>query len=601
MPFYDFKTNWRSPMKKWFVSAKKADFTEIGKKFNITPMTARIIRNRDVVGDEQIRRYLQGTVEDLYSPWRMAGMKEGITLLQQAIAAGEKIRIIGDYDIDGVCATYILMTGLKRVGANVDTDIPDRIKDGYGINEHLIDRAHAAGVKLIITCDNGIAAAPQIAYAKELGMKVVVTDHHEVPFEETEEKRVEKLPTADVIINPKQEACTYPFKGLCGGAVAWKLVAALYETYEINSEEAHKLLEFAAIATVGDIMELQEENRIIVKEGLKRIHHTKNIGLKSLIEVNGLERDSINAYHIGFVIGPCINAGGRLDTAKRALELFASEDKENADRLAGDLKALNDSRKELTTEGVEEAIRQVLETGRRSERVLVVYLPDCHESIAGIIAGKVKERFYRPTIVLTDAEDGVKGSARSIPGYNMFEELSKVSELFTKFGGHPMAAGMSLPKENLPKLRKQLNANCTLTENDMIEKLSIDIAMPIQYVSEEFIEELKVLEPFGNGNSKPLFAERDFHVLRSQILGKNKNTVKIYGEDAIGYEVYDDLVLKPIFHYGSCEHKPVELDESAGHTYVPYLEVKGNELFSDTVAGYEAWLDLKEKLFAIYN
>ena len=521
-------------MKKWFVSAKRADFTEIGKKFNITPMTARIIRNRDVVGDEQIRRYLQGTAADLYSPWLMAGMKEGIALLQQAIADSEKIRIIGDYDIDGVCATYILMTGLNRVGANVDTDIPDRIKDGYGINEHLIDRAHAAGVKLIITCDNGIAAASQIAYAKELGMKVIVTDHHEVPFEEVGEEKVEKLPPADVIINPKQKACEYPFKGLCGGAVAWKLVAALYEVFGIQLEEANKLLEFAAIATVGDIMELQEENRIIVKEGLKRIHHTKNRGLKSLIEVNGLERDSISAYHIGFVIGPCINAGGRLDTAKRALELFASDDKETADRLAGDLKALNDSRKELTKEGVEEAIRQVLETGRRSERVLVVYLPDCHESIAGIIAGKVKERFYRPTIVLTDAEEGIKGSARSIPGYNMFEELSRVSELFTKFGGHPMAAGMSLPTENLSKLRKQLNANCTLTEEDMIERLSIDIAMPIQYISEEFIEELKVLEPFGNGNSKPLFAERDFHVLRSQILGKNKNTVKIYGVNAAG-------------------------------------------------------------------
>ena len=476
-------------MKKWFVSAKRADFTEIGKKFNITPMTARIIINRDV---------------------------------------------IGDYDIDGVCATHILLTGLKKIGANVDTVIPDRVKDGYGINEHLIDGAKADGVDVIVTCDNGIAAYQQIAYAKELGMKVIVTDHHEVPFEENENGRLEKLPPADVIINPKQERCAYPWKGHCGGAVAWKLVAALYETYNVAMEEAYKLLEFAAIATVGDIMELQDENRIIVKEGLKRIHHTKNIGLRSLIEVNGLERDSIGAYHIGFVLGPCINAGGRLDTAKRALELFASEDKEAADRLAGDLKALNDSRKELTKDGVEEAVHQVLDTGRRSERVLVIYLPDCHESIAGIIAGKVKERFYRPTIVLTDAEDGIKGSGRSIPGYNMFEELCKVGDLFTKFGGHPMAAGMSLPKENLQKLRSQLNENCTLTDEDMVERLSIDIAMPIQYINEEFISELKVLEPFGNGNSKPLFAERDFHVLQSQILGKNKNTVKVYGTNAAG-------------------------------------------------------------------
>ena len=521
-------------MKKWFVSAKKADFTEIGKKFHITPMTARIIRNRDVVGEEQIRKYLHGSTADLYSPWELSGMKDGISLLQQAVACGEKIRVIGDYDIDGVCATYILLTGLKKIGANVDTVIPDRIKDGYGINEHLIDGAKKDGIQVIVTCDNGIAASSQISYAKELGMKVIVTDHHEVPYEEIESGRVEKLPPADVIINPKQEYCNYPWKGLCGGAVAWKLVTALYETYGVGMEEAYKLLEFAAIATVGDIMELQDENRIIVKEGLNRIHHTKNIGLKSLIEVNGLDRESIGAYHIGFVLGPCINAGGRLDTAKRALELFSSEDKESADRLAGDLKALNDSRKELTKDGVEEAIRQVLETGRRSERVLVIYLPDCHESIAGIIAGKVKERFYRPTIVLTDAEEGVKGSGRSIPGYHMFEELCKVGELFTKFGGHPMAAGMSLPKENIQKLRRQLNDNCILTAEDMIEKLSIDIAMPLQYISEEFIEELKVLEPFGNGNSKPLFAERDFHVLQSQVLGKNKNTVKVYGTNAAG-------------------------------------------------------------------
>ena len=521
-------------MKKWFVSAKKADFTQIGEKFHITPMTARIIRNRDVIGDEQIRRYLQGGLSDLYSPWLLHGMKEAIALLQRAVLEKKKIRVIGDYDIDGVCSTYILLKGLKKIGANVDTVIPDRIKDGYGINEQLIDGAYQDGVELIITCDNGIAAATQIAYAKSLGIQVIVTDHHEVPFEECEDGKVEKLPPADVIVNPKQEQCTYPWKGLCGGVVAWKVVAALYETYKVSMEDAYELLEFAAIATVGDIMELQDENRIIVKEGLKRIHRTKNVGLKSLIEVNGLEKDAIGAYHIGFVVGPCINAGGRLDTAKRALELFDSEDKESADRLAGDLKALNDSRKELTKDGVEEAIRQVLETSRRNEKVLVIYLPDCHESIAGIIAGRIKERFYRPTIVLTDAEEGIKGSGRSIPGYHMFEELNKVADLFTKFGGHPMAAGMSLPKENLCALRKQLNENCTLSEEDLIEKVSIDIAMPIQYVSEAFVEELKVLEPFGNGNSKPLFAERDFHVLQSQILGKNKNTVKIYGTNGTG-------------------------------------------------------------------
>lgn len=521
-------------MKKWFVAAKKADFEEIGKKFHITPMTARLIRNRDVIGEDQIRKYLYGGVEDFYSPWLLFGMREGVAMLRKSIAAGEKIRIIGDYDIDGVCSTYILLTALKRVGAMVDTVIPDRIKDGYGINEQLIDGAKSDGVDLIVTCDNGIAAWEQIRYAKEAGIQVFVTDHHEVPFEETPDGRLEKLPPADVIVNPKQERCSYPWKGLCGGAVAWKVAAALYEEFGIPAEEAYDLLEFAAIATVGDIMELQDENRILVKEGLKRIHHTENIGLRSLIEVNGLERGAVSSYHIGFVLGPCINAGGRLDTAKRALELFASQDKEQADRLAGDLKALNDSRKELTKEGVEEAVRQIEETARRSEKVLVVYLPDCHESIAGIIAGKIKERYYRPTIVLTDAEAGIKGSGRSIPGYNMFEELCKCSDLFTKFGGHPMAAGMSLPKENLQALRDALNKNCTLSEAEMTERLSIDIAMPIQYISEEFIQELKILEPFGNGNGKPLFAERNFHVLQSRILGKNRNTVKLYGVNEAG-------------------------------------------------------------------
>lgn len=521
-------------MKKWFLSAKRADFTKIGEKYHITPMTARIIRNRDVVGDAQIEKYLYGSLKDLYSPWLLYGMKEGTALIQNSIAEKKRIRVIGDYDIDGVCATYILLNGLKRIGAVVDTVIPDRIKDGYGINEQLIDQAKNDDVDLIITCDNGIAAWQQIAYAKTLGMQIVVTDHHEVPFTETTEGREEKLPPADVIINPKQEKCTYPWKGLCGAAVAWKLIEALYEQEKIEKEELYQLLEFTAIATVGDIMELQDENRILVKEGLKRIHHTENIGLCSLIEVNGLEKEGISAYHIGFILGPCINAGGRLDTAKRALELFAAERKETADRLAGDLKALNDSRKDLTRKGVEEAICQVLETERKNEKVLVIYLPDCHESIAGIIAGKVKERFYRPTIVLTDAEEGIKGSARSIPGYHMFEELSKCASLLQKFGGHPMAAGMSLPKENLEQLRIRLNENCRLTEEDMIEKLSIDIAMPIQYITEEFIQELKCLEPFGNGNSKPLFAERNFQVLRSQILGKNRNTVKIYGTNEAG-------------------------------------------------------------------
>lgn len=524
-------------MKKWYVAAKRADFEEIGKKFHITPMTARIIRNRDVVGEEQIRKYLYGGLGDLYSPWLLCGMKEAVNFLKKSIAAGEKIRIIGDYDIDGVCATHILLKGFEKAGAKVDTVIPDRIRDGYGINEQLIDGAMADGIGLIVTCDNGIAALPQIAYARSLGMKVVVTDHHEVPFAENDGVRTEQLPPANVIINPKQGKCSYPWKGICGAVVAWKLVTALFESCGIAAEEAEKFLEFAAIATVGDIMVLQDENRIIVREGLQRIRRTENAGLRSLIEVNNLDRETLGAYHIGFVLGPCINAGGRLDTARRALELFSAEDKKEADRLAGDLKALNDSRKELTKKGTEEAVRQAEAPEHREEKVLVIYLPDCHESIAGIIAGRVRERYYRPTIVLTDAEDGLKGSGRSIPGYHMFEELCRCRELFTKFGGHPMAAGMSLPKENLEELRRQLNENCTLTEELLTEKVSIDIAMPIQYISEGFVDELKVLEPFGSGNEKPLFAERDFCVLQTRVLGKNRNAVKMRGVNSAGCEM----------------------------------------------------------------
>lgn len=521
-------------MKKWYVSAKKADFEKIGKEFQITPMTARLIRNRGIVGEDAIRKYLYGGREELYSPWLLHGMRKAVELLCAGIASGEKIRVIGDYDIDGVCASYILLTGLKRAGAAADVVIPHRIKDGYGINEQLIDAAKEEGAQMIVTCDNGIAAAQQTAYAKQLGMKVIVTDHHEVPFEETEGNRREKLPQADAIINPKQESCTYPWKGLCGAAVAWKLIEALYEQMGIEKEELEPLLEFAAIATVGDIMELQDENRIIVKEGLKLIRHTENIGLKALMEINGIDQEHLNTYHIGFVLGPCINAGGRLDTARRALALFLSENKKDADRLAGDLKALNDSRKELTQKGVEAAMRQIEETDRKKDRVLVIYLPDCHESVAGIIAGRIKEHYYRPVIVLTDAEQGIKGSGRSIPGYSMYEELCCCQTLFTKFGGHPMAAGMSLPKENLEPLRKQLNENCTLTGELLTEKVVIDIAMPIQYLSEGFIRELNILEPFGNGNSKPLFAEKNFHVLQSRILGKNKNTVKLYGVNEAG-------------------------------------------------------------------
>lgn len=514
-------------MEKWFVTAKRADFQQISGKFGINPVTARIIRNRDIVGDEAIQEYLNGGLKDLHDPKLLHGAREAVILLNSKINEGRKIRIIGDYDIDGVNATYILYKGLKRCNANVDYEIPDRMKDGYGINEQLIQYAYEERVDTIVTCDNGIAAIDQIAYAKKLGMTVIITDHHELLFKEEAGEKICLRPQADVIINPKQPECNYPFPSLCGAAVAFKLISCLFEDHQIPREEAEAFIEFAAIATVGDVMDLIGENRIIVKEGLRRLTNTKNNGLRSLIKVNGLDESDICAYHIGFVIGPCINASGRLDTAKRALELLLAETEGEALQMAEELKSLNDERKAMTLEGFEKAVELVETTELKNDKVLVVYLPDCHESLAGIIAGRIRERFHKPVFVLTDAEDGVKGSGRSIEAYNMFEEMVKCQELFTKFGGHPMAAGLSIKKEDVENLRIRLNELTTLTEEDFIPRVSIDVAMPIDYISEELIGELEVLEPFGKANPKPVFAEKNLNVLSARILGQNKNVIKM--------------------------------------------------------------------------
>lgn len=514
-------------MEKWFVTAKRADFKEISSRFGINQVTARIIRNRDIVGDEAIKEYLNGGLADLHDPKLLRGAREAVALLNNKINEGKKIRIIGDYDIDGVNATYILYKGLLRCNANVDYEIPDRMKDGYGINEQLIQYAYEEGVDTIVTCDNGIAAIDQIAYAKNLGMTVIITDHHELLFKEEVGEKICIRPNADVIINPKQPECNYPFPNLCGAAVAFKLISCMFEDHKIPKEEAEAFIEFAAIATVGDVMDLIGENRIIVKEGLRRLTNTQNNGLKSLIKVNGLEESDICAYHIGFVLGPCINASGRLDTAKRALALLLAESEGDALRMAEELKSLNDERKAMTLKGFEQAVELVETTELKEDKVLVVYLPDCHESLAGIIAGRIRERFHKPVFVLTDAEDGVKGSGRSIEAYNMFEEMVKCQELFTKFGGHPMAAGLSIKKEDVETLRIRLNELTTLTEDDFIPRVSIDVAMPIDYISEELIEELEVLEPFGKANPKPVFAEKNLNVLSARILGQNKNVIKM--------------------------------------------------------------------------
>lgn len=525
----------------WKVYAKKADFKKIGEQYHIDPVVARIIRNRDVVGEEELRQYLCGTREDLYDGILMKDMEKAVRILSDKIRNKAHIRIIGDYDVDGVSSIYILLDGLRKLGAKADYVVPHRIVDGYGINENLIQDAYDAGVDTIITCDNGIAAIEQIDYAKSLGLTVIVTDHHDIRFEENNDGEKEYiLPKADAVVNPKQADCPYPFKGLCGAVVAFKLIECLFKQmgFRDNGEEVlSRLFEMAAVATVGDVMDLQGENRIIVKEGLKLLNHTKILGLRSLMEVNGIGKGSLTAYHIGFVLGPCLNASGRLDSANRSLALLMAETKADADRLAGDLKAFNDERKNLTNRQVEEAVSLVETTDLKKDDVLVVYLPECHESIAGIIAGRLREKFYKPVLVLTDAEEGLKGSGRSIEGYNMFEKLLEVSDLMTKFGGHPMAAGVSLPEENLMEFRTRLNANAHLTEADLTPVEWIDVPMPVGYITEELIAQFDLLEPFGKGNEKPSFADKNLMISRIAVIGKSRNVLKMSLTDSTGYTV----------------------------------------------------------------
>lgn len=517
------------------VAAKRADFKGIGERFGIDQVTARIIRNRDVIGEKAIEKYLHGSRKDFYSPWLLKDMEKAVAILQEKIENRNRIRIIGDYDIDGVMSTYILLESLRGLGCDVDMMIPNRITDGYGINEHLIEQAWQEGRDTIITCDNGIAAVTQIRKAKDLGMTVIVTDHHEVPFEDLEGERKEILPPADAIVNPKQKACSYPFAGLCGAVVAMKVMEALYEKMAPEVDLVDKMLPFAGIATIGDVMDLQDENRILVKEGLQRLHHTTNLGLQELIRVNNLEPENISPYHIGFILGPCLNASGRLDTAKRALQLLLADSREEAAVLAGDLKNLNESRKEMTAQGLEKAIEQVESTSMMEDTVLVVFLPECHESLAGIIAGRLRERYHKPSFVLTRGEEGVKGSGRSIESYSMYEKLCECKEYLTKFGGHPMAAGLSLEEENVERFRRKLNEQSGLTEEDLVEKVTIDVPMPIHYIRKDLVQELSLLEPFGKGNEKPLFAQKNLWISQMRVFGKNRNVVKMRLTDENGY------------------------------------------------------------------
>lgn len=569
-------------MEKWMVYNKKADFQKIGSEFGIDPVIARLIRNRDIQDMKEIRSYLYGTLAEIPSPWKMKDMERAVQILQKKITQKKKIRIIGDYDIDGVTATCILLKGLKRLNANVDTYIPDRVKDGYGMHEQLIDKALEDGIDTILTCDNGIAAAAEIEYAKKEGLTVIVTDHHDIPFRDTEDGRIWIIPKADAVVNPKQNDCLYPNKNICGAVVAWKLIWALYERLGIDSDEIWDFLELAAIATVGDVMDLQGENRIIVKEGLKKLSSTSFEGLKALICVNNLEGAEITAYHVGFVIGPCINASGRLDTAARSLELLLADNMEDAMKLADDLYDLNQSRKAMTEQGKEEAIQSIEENNLGKDRVLVVYLPDCHESLAGIIAGRIREAYNKPVFVLTKGADGVKGSGRSIEAYSMYEELVKCSDLLTQFGGHPMAAGLSMEEKNIELFRRRLNDNCTLTEQDLIPKIMIDVPMPISYLSKKLTEQLKVLEPFGKGNSKPLFAQKNLRAVGIRVLGRNRNVAKMLLIDENGIKM--DAV-----YFGEAQEFVdfVQAHDTISVTYYPEINVfQGRENLQVVIKNY---------------
>lgn len=524
-------------MEKWIEIRKGGNFMEMAKKYGIDPLIARIIRNRDITDEKEITEYLYGGKEALHNPHLLKDVDKAAEIIAEGIAGKKAMRIIGDYDIDGVNATYILLEGIRRCGGNVDAAIPDRMKDGYGINEHLIEQALSDGKELLITCDNGIAAINEINFAKEKGMTVVVTDHHEIPYRNTEQGKEFLRSNADAIVNPKQNDCLYPCKGICGAVVAWKLAQVLYERMDIPVEEADIFIENAGFATVGDVMDLTGENRILVKLGLKALEHTKNPGMKALIVKNKLSDKPLSAYHIGFVLGPCINASGRLDTAKRSLELLLERDEVKASALAGELVELNESRKYMTQQETQKALEQIEKEGREKDKVLVVYLPECHESLAGIIAGRIREAYQRPVFVLTRGEEGVKGSGRSIEAYSMFDKMTEVAELFTKYGGHPMAAGLSMQEEDIDKLREQLNQKAELSEEDMAEVVRLDAVLPMSYFTVDTIRQLSVLEPCGKSNTKPVFADRNIRITRANIVGVNRNVLKLHLLDSMGNPV----------------------------------------------------------------
>ena len=513
---------------KWFIKNKKMNYKYMADKYGITELMSRLMVNRDILDDEVIRSYINPEFSMLHNPREMKDMNEASEILIRKIKSGKKIRIIGDYDVDGVISVYILYSALKRCNADVDYEIPDRIRDGYGVNVNIIDKAKEDNVDTILTCDNGISAIEPIKRAKKLGMTVIVTDHLDIPFVENEDgKRTFIRSEADAILNPKQKECKYKFKNLCGAGVAFKLIQVLYEELDIEKEEALKFIEFLAIATVCDVVDLIDENRVFVKKGLEKINKTTNIGLKELLTECEIQDKKIGVYHLGFIIGPCINASGRLDNAKKGVRLLLSENGQEAVSLAKELVKLNEDRKEMTLNGVEDAIEIVENSKIKNDKVFVIYLPHIHESLAGIIAGRIREKYNVPTFILTKTENGAKGSGRSIEEYNMFEELVKCKDVLDKFGGHPMAAGFSLKEENIDEFRKRMNENTTLSEEDLVKKVTIDTVLPLDTITYELINDLGRLEPFGKANPKPLFGEKNINVIKAVILGKNRNVLKL--------------------------------------------------------------------------
>lgn len=567
---------------KWMVRNKKADFKEIGRCFGIDQVLARILVNRGFTEDTEIRKYLRGTLAELHSPHLMKDMDLIIKILQEKIHSGKLIHVIGDYDIDGIMSAYVLLTGLSQVGGIVSAAIPDRMKDGYGINENLIDRAREKGADTILTCDNGIAALEAVAYAKSLGMTVLVTDHHDIPYVDENGERKYLRSQADAIVNPKQQECRYPFSGICGAVVAWKVIQALYEAEGLPSSAYLEFLEHAAFATVGDVMDLTDENRIIVKYGIEKMRHTKHPGLSALIGQKNILPERLGAYHLGFVLGPCINASGRLDTAVRSLKLMLARSKEEAVPLAIELDGLNEERKAMTLEGLEHAREEILKQGWDGDKVMVVYLKELHESLAGIVAGRIREIYNKPVFVLTDSEDGVKGSGRSIEAYSMYEELCKCGKYFTKFGGHPMAAGFSMEREDVENFRRDINKCCSLLEEDFIPVIHIDVPMPLSYVTKELVEEMELLEPFGKGNPKPVFADKNIKVREKRVVGKNKNVLKLTLVDTYGY-AYDGV------YFGDVEEFERFLEEKNEISIIYYPEINsymGREDIQIVISNY---------------